>query len=141
MARSKFWRKLPACVVATTLSLTTLPLALGKQPRDALQDRPRRVEDQRAEYGGNGPFIRVGLMMDVSSVTLSSSYKLTVRRSAGDSDIAPRMLAGQMRVEVSHSRPRENQPVYRVEVAAVSDSRRAGSDRRPQRCRSPCRRP
>ncbi len=127
MARSKFWRRLPACVATATLCLSTLPHpAFGNRPCDEQENRPRRVDDQRAEYGDEGPFIRVGLMTDVTGVTLSSSFKLTVRRWAGDDDNAPTILAGQMRVEVSHSRVRENQQVYRVEVAAVSDPRRAG---------------
>jgi hypothetical protein len=113
MACSKFWRKLPA-VATATLCLSTLHLVPAKQARDAQQNRPRRVDDQRAEYGDDGPLIRIGLMTDVSSVTLSSSSKLTVRRSAADDDNAPTMLSGQMRVEVSHSRARETQAVYRV---------------------------
>ncbi|HEV8483598.1 MAG TPA: SpoIID/LytB domain-containing protein [Blastocatellia bacterium] len=127
MGSSKFWLKLPACAATAALCLSTLPQPVfANRPRDEQENRPRRVEDQRAEYGDDGPSIRVGLMTDVTNVTLSSSSRLTVRRSAGDDDNAPTVVAGQMRVEVSHGRVRENQPVYRVEVAAVSDPRRAG---------------
>src|SRR6185295_14001464 len=102
--RSKFWRKLPACVATAALCLSTLPrTALGSRPFDEQENRPRRVDDQKTEYADDGPLIRVGLMTDVTSVTLSSSSRLTVRRSVGE-DNAPTIVAGQIRVEVSRGR-------------------------------------
>src|ERR1044071_2749145 len=123
-ARSKFWRKMPACVAVSTLCLSILPQpASGMRPLNQQENRPRRVDGQRAEVADDGPSVRVGLMTDVSSVILSSIDKLAVRPSADDG--SPTILAGQLRVEVGHGQLRETKPAYRVEVAEVSDRRRA----------------
>ncbi|HXG66608.1 MAG TPA: SpoIID/LytB domain-containing protein [Blastocatellia bacterium] len=91
--------------------------------------RPRRAENPSKR----GPLIRVGVMVDVAAVTLTSPAGLVVRDSgSGDAD-AHMVTSGQLRADVrkaSVSTPAPSSSplrptVYRVEVAAVNDERRA----------------
>ncbi|HET9533370.1 MAG TPA: SpoIID/LytB domain-containing protein [Blastocatellia bacterium] len=62
--------------------------------------RPRTVSDDRELYSGDGPIIRVCLISDASTVSLSSSAGLNVRHLAiGDRDDG-QVAASTVRVEV-----------------------------------------
>lgn len=90
-------------------------------------DRPRRVETQSVKKDSSpelGPIIRVALMTDVTSVSLSSSNDLIVRRADKNTDDAKK-IAGSMRAELRQRAAPSVESVYRVQVATTSESRRA----------------
>jgi peptidoglycan hydrolase-like amidase len=84
------------------------------------------------KYGEKGPMVRVALLTDVTSVSLSSTSDLTVRRSMSDKQI---IAGGQILAEVRQpstiaANPNSNPDLYnvpnassyRVEVTASEDS-------------------
>ncbi|MEW6206763.1 MAG: SpoIID/LytB domain-containing protein [Acidobacteriota bacterium] len=103
-----------AAVIVTLLS----PLQSLARQRDSRADqdsRPRRVEYKTAD----GPVIRVGLMRDVASVTVSAPFGINARRLRDD-EKDRRPVYAEARVEV-RSAP-VAAPQYRVEVISTSDA-------------------
>src|SRR5207249_1533468 len=100
---------------------------------DKSVSRPRRAEAQPevAPYASaDGPIIRVALMTDVSSVALSSSSGLIVRRATTGFDEGNRISGGSLRVEMrQQSEPvvplRPSVAAYRVSVGSSIESRGA----------------
>jgi SpoIID/LytB domain protein len=87
------------------------------------------------KYGEKGPVVRVALMTDVTSISLSSSSDLAVRRSSSDKPI---LAGGQLLAEVRQpssaaTKPNLNNDTYvvpnassyRVEVTALEDASQA----------------
>ncbi len=101
--------------------------------------RPRRVEDGKPGFAVTEPVIRIGLMTDVNSISLSSPSGLLVRRQTTDPSDADddQQVAGELRFEVRRLSPaiaetraaprpvRASASVYRAEVALVSTPRDA----------------
>ena len=104
----------------------------NQQSYDKDLTRPRRAEGQSeaAPYASaDGPIIRVALMIDVSTVALSSSADLIVRRAATGFE-GTRISGGSLRVEMRQ----QTEPVvplqsgvsaYRVSVGSSIESRGA----------------
>jgi len=126
------------CVQA---SLLVAPIALAGQSRSSKEptnattqtrdnagfDRPRRVETQGVtEHSSSelGPIIRVALMTDVTSVSLSSSNDLVVHRQE-EKDGDGKKIGGSLRAELRQRAAPSIESVYRVQVATTSESRRA----------------
>lgn len=91
--------------------------------------RPRRI-DPVNRSGEDGPVVRVALMTDVSSVTLSSSSGFTLLRYDQNSRNAERIADRPVRIELRQqsvpldspaaAREQTDQNEYRVEVGSVS---------------------
>ncbi|HTF37347.1 MAG TPA: SpoIID/LytB domain-containing protein, partial [Blastocatellia bacterium] len=105
----------------------------SQQSDDKSLTRPRRAEPQTevAHYASaDGPIVRVALMTDVSSVALSSSSDLIVRRAATGFDEGNRISGGSLRVEM-RQQPEPAVPIrssvaaYRVSVGSSIESRGA----------------
>ena len=103
----------------------------NQQSDDKSLTRPRRAEAQTevAHYASaDGPIVRVALMTDVSSVALSSSSDLIVRRAATGFDESNRISGGSLRVEM-RQQPEPVVPIrsgvaaYRVSVGSSIESR------------------
>jgi len=126
------------CVQA---SLLVAPIALAgqsrasKEPTKAITqtrdnagfDRPRRVDTQTAAQHSSselGPVIRVALMTDVTSVSISSSNDLIVHRQE-EKDDDGKKIGGSLRAELRQRAAPSIESVYRVQVATTSESRRA----------------
>jgi SpoIID/LytB domain protein len=80
----------------------------------------------------DGPIIRIALMTDVTSVTLSSAWGLTVNRISARFDEAKRVSSGSLRVELSQppdpvARVELSSPAYQVIVRYSHESRVARS--------------
>lgn len=76
-----------AMAVAVMASGCFNPLLLGAAVAAAGQNADLKGRDNRALYSGDGPIIRVGLITDALTVSLSSPSGLNVRRlSIGDRD-------------------------------------------------------
>jgi len=89
------------------------------------ETRPRRVaEPKKPAANADGPMIRIGLLVDATSVSVSSPSGIIARRveeaSESDSDIV-----SQVRVEVRRGVVAPVDSLYRVEVAKVSEARAA----------------
>jgi peptidoglycan hydrolase-like amidase len=128
MEFSECRRKLSAYAAAVAVCFATLPHASFAAEDEKKSTRPRRVaEGQVAAYAGDGPLIRIGLMSDVTSLALGSASTLVVRHTPGEPDAQQTLASAQLWVEVRQSSRglREPRSAYQVEVAAVSDSRRA----------------
>jgi stage II sporulation protein D len=117
------------------ISLLVAPVSIAGQERtkpktprsdDASFDRPRRIDTQTVIHSSSelGPIIRVALMTDVTSVSLSSSNDLVVHRADKNADDAKK-IAGSLRAELRQQVTRSVESVYRVQVATTSESRRA----------------
>jgi len=123
------------------ISLLVAPVALAGQSRSSKEptkaitqtrdnagfDRPRRVETQGVTQHSSseiGPIIRVALMTDVTSVSLSSSTDLIVHREGKDAGDGKK-IAGSLRAELRQRAAPSVESVYRVQVAITSESRRA----------------
>ena len=123
------------------ISLLVAPVALAGQSRSSKEptkaitqtrdnvgfDRPRRVETQGVTQHSSseiGPIIRVALMTDVTSVSLSSSTDLIVHREGKDAGDG-RKIGGSLRAELRQRAAPSVESVYRVQVAITSESRRA----------------
>jgi peptidoglycan hydrolase-like amidase len=123
------------------VSLLVAPIALAgqsrssKEPTNAITqtrdnagfDRPRRAETQRVTQLSSselGPIIRVALMTDVASVSLSSSNDLVVHRQE-EKDGDGKKIGGSLRAELRRRAAPSVESVYRVQVATTSESRRA----------------
>ncbi|HSB10655.1 MAG TPA: SpoIID/LytB domain-containing protein [Blastocatellia bacterium] len=95
--------------------------------------RPRRAESQTGGVKGfastNGPIIRIALMTDVTSVSLTSSYRMIVRRRERRTEDGKEVESGSLRVDLRQqgepSSAVESKPVYAVRVATSSEARRA----------------
>src|SRR5437870_10592067 len=105
----------------------------NQQSDDKSLSRPRRAETQTEaahQASADGPSIRVGLMTDVSSVTLSSSSDLIVRRATTGLDEGDRISGGSLRVEMRQQPEpvvplRSSVAAYRVSVGSSIESRNA----------------
>jgi len=126
------------CVQA---SLLVTPAALAGQSRSSKEpskattqpgdnagfDRPRRVDTQAVTQHSSselGPVIRVALMTDVTSVSISSSNDLIVHRQE-EKDGDGKKIGGSLRAELRQRAAPSSESVYRVQVATTSESRRA----------------
>jgi peptidoglycan hydrolase-like amidase len=93
-----------------------------RQARDEDSSRPRRIGD-----GSGGPIIRIGLMTDVASVSLSSPGGLNLRRLMTNNRDEGKHASSAIRVEVRQqslpATPSRSQ--LRVEAAVASDARDA----------------
>jgi stage II sporulation protein D len=105
----------------------------SQQIDDKSLTRPRRAEAQIdvVQYASaGGPVIRVALMTDVSSIALSSSSGLTVRRATTGLDEAKNISSGSLTVEL-RQQPEPVAPLqstvaaYRVSVGSSTESRGA----------------
>lgn len=123
------------------VSLLVAPVALAGQSRSSKEptkaivqtrdnagfDRPRRVDTQTVTQHSSselGPMIRVALITDVTSVSISSSNDLVVhRREEKDGD--GKKIGGSLRAEVRQRTAPSVESVYRVQVATTSESRQA----------------
>lgn len=123
------------------VSLLIAPVALAGQSRSSKEptktiiqtregagfDRPRRVDAQTdAQHSSYelGPIIRVALLTDVTSVSLSSSNDLVVHRQ-GEKDSDVKKIGGLLRAELRQRAAPSVESVYRVQVATTSEPRRA----------------
>lgn len=81
--------------------------------------RPRRA----TTTSGSGPLIRIGLMTDVSSVTLDCASPITVDPGRAENDRARpvEIPKGRVRIEIG----RTKRSIYRVEALTTTESRRA----------------
>ncbi len=106
-----------ALSLATMLTTCLSPLHAAAQQRtirDDAESRPRRVEYKSHD----GPVIRVGLMMDVASLAISSTDGINVRR-LDEEDRKP--VYADVRVEVRSVTVAAPDIQYRVEVASTTD--------------------
>jgi len=123
------------------ISLLVAPVSFAGQSRSSQErakpnssrnddpsfDRPRRVETQSVKKDSSpelGPIIRVALMTDVTSVSLSSSTDLVVHREGKDAGDGKK-IAGSLRAELRKQVAPSLESVYRVQVATTSEYRRA----------------
>ena len=60
--------------------------------------RPRKIDGPETT-GPDGPLVRIGLLIDVAAVSLSSSSELILRRQATDDRASYTVSSGEMRVE------------------------------------------
>ena len=105
----------------------------NQQSDDKGLTRPRRAEAQTevVHYASaDGPIVRVALMTDVSSVALSSSSDLIVRRATTGFDEGNRILGGSLRIELRQQPEpvvplRSSVAAYRVSVGSSIESRGA----------------
>lgn len=67
--------------------------------------------------------IRIGLVVDVTSVNLSSPSGIMARRAGGKDERDRENIVSHLRVELRRSKVTSAENFYRVEVATVSDSR------------------
>jgi peptidoglycan hydrolase-like amidase len=105
-------------------------------PKNTAQSRVSKpLNTPENKYGEKGPMVRVALLTDITSVSLSSASELSLRRFANDKQI---LAGGQILAEVRqpsaiaatpNSNPDSynvpNASSYRVEVAASEDSLQA----------------
>ncbi|HJQ70865.1 MAG TPA: SpoIID/LytB domain-containing protein [Blastocatellia bacterium] len=84
------------CAHVTTLAQNTAVL----KSRDAEENayRPRKIDGSQTA-GSDGPLVRIGLLIDVAAVSLSSTSELTVRRQSTDDRASYTIASGEMRVE------------------------------------------
>jgi len=97
----------------------------SQQSGDTEATRPRRVgSDSNIQ---DEPLIRIGLMTDVTSVSLNSDSGLVLRRSATDERDKLEVASGELRVELRRQpgSGEKDATVYNVEVAVVSKARDA----------------
>ncbi|HEX5732352.1 MAG TPA: SpoIID/LytB domain-containing protein [Blastocatellia bacterium] len=93
-------------VVSLVLLFTCAPItmlaqnpAISKNHSDEDNaSRPRKIDSHEAT-GLDGPIVRIGLLIDVAAVSLSSPSELTVRRQATDDRASYTVSSGEMRVE------------------------------------------
>lgn len=105
----------------------------NQQSDDKGLTRPRRAEAQTevVQYASaDGPIVRIALMTDVSSVALSSSSDLIVRRATTGFDEGKRISGGSLRVELRQQSERvvpvpSSVAAYRVSVGSSIESRGA----------------
>jgi stage II sporulation protein D len=84
--------------------------------------RPRRVDAGKQNDNADGPIIRVGLMTDVASISVSSSSALIIRRSAANNIDSQKVASAPVRIEVRQlpvTAPRE--AVYKLKSAPAPD--------------------
>lgn len=115
--------------------LSGTPASAKDKGDDTSFTRPRRIETpttstQKYPSSSEGPMIRVALMTDVSTVSVTSSYPMTVRRTDKDSDAAKRIDGGSMRVELrrgagSPETIASSGTSYTVRATTLSDERKA----------------
>jgi peptidoglycan hydrolase-like amidase len=105
----------------------------GSRDEDRSFTRPRKVDrpqDPGEVQTAKGPIIRVALMADVSSLSLSSSYPLTLRYSVAGRIQSKNIYNGPLTIELRQRRG-EVEPVvsttttYRVSVGSSNESRDA----------------
>lgn len=105
----------------------------SQQNDDGGLTRPRRAEAQTEAVryaSATGPIIRVALMTDVSSIALSSSSGLIVRRTPTELDEGKNIANGSLTVEL-RQQPEPVPPLrstlgaYRVSVGSSTESRGA----------------
>jgi peptidoglycan hydrolase-like amidase len=131
---------LSGCLQPLTINVLAKPSTAKSRrlasPKNSAQSRATKpLYTPENKYGEKGPMVRVALLTDVTSVALSSTSELTLRRFANDKQI---LAGGQILAEVrqpsaiaatpnsnpdSYSVP--NAGSYRVEVAASEDSLQA----------------
>lgn len=107
-----------ALSLAAMLTTGLSPLHAAAQQRtirDDAESRPRRVEYKSHD----GPVIRVGLMMDVTSIAISAPGGINARRLTDDEDRKP--VYADVRVEVRSVTVAAPDIQYRVEVASTTD--------------------
>ncbi len=120
-------------VFAQTSTSKSRSLAISKNATQSRAAKP--VPAVENKYGEKGPLVRVALMTDVTSVSLSSLSELGVRRSSSDKQV---VTGGQILAEVRHPSAISTNPnsdsdsytianasSYRVEVTASEDSLQA----------------
>ncbi len=95
--------------------------------------RPRRAEpqfDAIRNAPDDGPVIRVALMTDISSITVTSTTGLIVRRTTTTLDEGKTISNGSLSVEVRQqpepaAPPQQSVAAYRVSVGSATESRNA----------------
>lgn len=120
-------------VLASTSTMKSRSIASAKNTAQARTTKPTYTPENK--YGEKGPMVRIALLTDVTSVSLSSASELAVRRSSSDKQI---IASGQILAEVRQpstitATPNSNPDLYsvpnassyRVEVAALEDSLQA----------------
>lgn len=93
-------------VVALALLLTCTPITtLAQNPavsknhtNEADASRPRKI-DSPETIGSDGPTVRIGLLIDVAAVSLSSSSGLILRRQSTDDRASYAVSSGEVRAE------------------------------------------
>ncbi|HVG22103.1 MAG TPA: SpoIID/LytB domain-containing protein, partial [Blastocatellia bacterium] len=83
--------------------------------------RPRRVEAGKQADAADGAIIRIGLMTDVTSISLSSSSDLVVRSSTADSRDGQKVATAPLRVEIRQLPALSRGAIHPVKAASVPD--------------------
>jgi stage II sporulation protein D len=93
-------------VVSLALLLTCAPITTLAQQSSISKNhgaeenasRPRKI-DSHETTGLDGPIVRIGLLIDVAAVSLSSPSELILRRQSSDDRASYTVSSGEMRVE------------------------------------------
>lgn len=94
-----------------------------RQGDEASSTRPRRVNTSVQNDDTDGPIIRIGLMTDVTSISLSSSSALMIRRPISDNRDGAKVASSPLRIEVRQLPVTASREViHRVKAASISDS-------------------
>ncbi|HEX8087736.1 MAG TPA: SpoIID/LytB domain-containing protein [Blastocatellia bacterium] len=94
-----------------------------RQSDDSGPTRPRRVGAGKRNDDTDGPIIRIGLMTDVASVSLSSSTALTIRRPAADNRDGRKTATAPVRVEIRQLPAADSrEAIYMTKAAHASES-------------------
>ncbi|MFP5265699.1 MAG: SpoIID/LytB domain-containing protein [Blastocatellia bacterium] len=95
-----------------------------RQGDDSSLTRPRRVGAGKQNDDADGPIIRVGLMTDVTSVSLASSTGLMIRRPTADERDGQEAATAAVRVEIRQPPAADSrEAVYRPKAAQPPESR------------------
>jgi SpoIID/LytB domain protein len=115
------------CVPATTLAQN--PAISKNHDNEEHISRPRKIDssiDSSEAIGPDGPLIRVGLLIDVSAVSINSSSQLIVRRQSTDDRASYTVSSGEMRIEARRlaapTLARQTASKSEIKSAATSDA-------------------